>query len=204
MPTRKTSTARTRAAASASEPAPRRRKQRAPLTISRPELLIDGSDAHYRQLVHNLFAFAARHEAVRAGHGARIGLTGIEYTFLVSIGHLEDEDDVSVKQLADHLHLSGPFATTMVGKLIQRGLVAKEVDANDRRRVSLKVTQVGHDLLASLAPVQRQVNDVQFACLTRAEFETLLALLEKLIRSADEALALQGYLAMQAGEAKAA
>src|SRR5688572_22918562 len=104
-------------------------KQRAPLTISRPELLIDGSDAHFRRLVHNLFAFGARHEAIRAGHANRIGLTGIEYTFLVSIAHLEDEGDVSVKQLAEHLHLSGPFATTMVGKLIQRGLVDKEADA---------------------------------------------------------------------------
>ena len=52
--------------------------QAAPLTVSRPELLADGSDREFRQLVHALFGFLARHEAVRAGHAARIGLAGVE------------------------------------------------------------------------------------------------------------------------------
>ncbi len=133
---------------------------------------------------------------MRAGHGARIGLTGIEYTFLISIRHLEVDGDVSVKLLADHLYLSGPFATTMVGKLIRRGLVEKEEDPSDRRRVCLKVTPGGHDLLAELAPTQRQVNDVQFGCLSKAEFEMLLSLMDKLIECSDQALALQSYLSL--------
>src|SRR4051812_43533136 len=60
----------------------------APLTVSRPELLVQGSDRAFRSLVHGLFGFFARHEAIRSGHGARIGLVGIEYTVLISIGHL--------------------------------------------------------------------------------------------------------------------
>ncbi|OVZ59730.1 hypothetical protein CDO44_11430 [Pigmentiphaga sp. NML080357] len=174
---------------------PSKRPATAPLTISRPELLVDGSDRVFRQLVHNFFAFGSRHEAMRAGHGARIGLTGIEYTFLISVRHLEDEGDVSVRLLADHLHLSGPFCTTMVGKLIKRGLVTKDVDPLDRRRVRLKVTEKGHALLAELAPAQRQVNDVQFGCLGPGDLQNLVELLNKLIASADQALALQSYLA---------
>jgi MarR family transcriptional regulator, organic hydroperoxide resistance regulator len=189
---------------SASSRAGKKPAQRAPLTISRPELLVDGSDSQFRRLVHNLFAFASRHEAMRAGHGARIGLTGIEYTFLISIRHLEDEGDVSVKLLSDHLHISGPFATTMVGKLIQRGLVTKEVDEADRRRVCLKVTPQGHQLLSELAPTQRQVNDVQFGCLTKSEFHQLNELLDKLIASGDDALAFQSYLSRQGVVSRAA
>lgn len=171
-------------------------RERAPLTISRPELLVNGSDSEFRRLVHNFFAFGARHEAMRAGHGAKIGLTGIEYTFMISIRHLEDDGDVSVKLLADHLHLSGPFATTMVGKLIARGLVMKDVDPADRRRVRLRVTEDGHNLLSKLAPTQRQVNDVQFGCLSAKDFHYLLDLLDRLIESGDQALALQSYLAI--------
>jgi DNA-binding MarR family transcriptional regulator len=171
-------------------------RQRAPLTISRPELLVDGSDSEFRKLVHNLFAVLSRHEATRAGPGARIGLTGIEYTFLISVRHLEDEGDVGVKQLAEHLHLSGPFATTMIGKLITRGLITKESDPEDRRRVCLRVTAAGHELLSTLAPAQRKVNDVQFGCLSRDEFKQLNSLLERLIESSDQGLALQAYLAM--------
>src|SRR5262249_27685366 len=134
---------------------------KAPLTISRPEMLVDGSDRHFRQLVHNLFGLLARHESVRAGHGARIGLVGIEYTVLISIPHLSaEEGDVSVNRVADHLHLSGAFVTTITNKLLKRGLIHKTTDPADRRRVRLEVSAKGSDLLARLAPVQRRVNDV--------------------------------------------
>jgi DNA-binding MarR family transcriptional regulator len=104
------------------------RKPTAPPTVSRPELLVNGSDRTFRQLVDNFFAFAARHEAIRAGHAALIGLSGVEYSVLIAIRHLEDEEDVSVKRLAEHLHVSGAFATTVVGKLAARGVVAKHVE----------------------------------------------------------------------------
>src|SRR5262245_31105528 len=166
----------------------------APLTISRPELLITGSDRHFRRLVHGLFGFLARHEAVRAGHGARINLVGIEYTVLISIRHLAVENpDVSVSRVAAHLYLSGTFVTTVTNKLEKRGLIHKLPDPADRRRVRLEVSERGNALLAELAPVQRQVNDVQFGCLSTAEFLHLLDMIERLIECGDQAIRLQSY-----------
>jgi MarR family transcriptional regulator, organic hydroperoxide resistance regulator len=166
-----------------------------PLTISRPEVLVDGSDRAFRSLVHGLFAFFARHEAVRAGHGARIGLVGIEYTVLISIGHLGvHESDVSVNRIAEHLYLSGAFVTTITNKLLQRKLIHKTPDPNDRRRVRLEISEKGWALLAELAPVQRQVNNVQFDCLSAAEFKQLSKMIDRLIDSSDRALRLQAYL----------
>jgi DNA-binding MarR family transcriptional regulator len=166
----------------------------APLTISRPELLINGSDRHFRRLVHSLFGFLARHEAVRSGHGARIGLVGIEYTVLISIRHLAVENpNVSVSRVAAHLYLSGTFVTTVTNKLEKLGLIHKQPDPTDRRRVRLEVSAKGNALLAELAPVQRQVNDVQFGCLSMAEFLQLLETVERLIESSDQAIRLQSY-----------
>ena len=54
------------------------RDQTLPLTISRPELLINGRDREFRHLVHALFGFAAHHERIRSGHARVIGLAGIE------------------------------------------------------------------------------------------------------------------------------
>ena len=170
------------------------RVQRAPLTVGRSELLVDGSDRDFRRLVHNLFALAARHEAIRDGHAARIGLTGIEYAFVVSIHHLEDEGSVSVKRLAEFLRVSGAFATTMVGKLIRRGLVTKDEDPLDRRRLRLHVTARTHALLTTLAPSQRRVNDIQFSGLTRQEFLVFQRLIEGLIETSEQALLLQAQL----------
>jgi DNA-binding MarR family transcriptional regulator len=168
--------------------------QSAPLTISRPELLVNGSDREFRRLVDDIFAFAARHEAVRGGHAARIGLSGIEYSTLIALRHLQNDGDVGVKELADYLHVSGSFITTLIAKFVKRGLVTKQSDLGDKRRVRLNVTKQGHDLLATLAPVQRQVNDVQFGPLSRADFQFLIRMLRQLIESSDKAVALQKYL----------
>jgi DNA-binding MarR family transcriptional regulator len=184
--------------AATAKPRNRRSEVPAPLTISRPELLINGSDRHFRRLVHGLFGFLARHEAVRSGHAARIGLVGIEYTVLISIRHLAvEETDVGVNRVAGHLFLSGAFVTTVTNKLLKRGLIHKLPDPNDRRRVRLEVSDKGNALLAELAPVQRQVNDVQFGCLSTAEFLHLLDMTERLIDSGDRAIRLQSYFGVQ-------
>ena len=169
---------------------------KAPLTISRPELLVNGSDRRFRNLVDDIFALAQRHQAVRDGHAAFIELSGIEYSVLVALRHLQDEADIGVSGLAQHLRVSGSFATTVVGKLTARGLVEKLPDPTDARRLLLRVTADGHALLSRLAPVQRRVNDVQFGCLSAADFERVLDLLERLIGSSDQAVALQRYLSL--------
>ncbi|MEW6643798.1 MAG: MarR family winged helix-turn-helix transcriptional regulator [Pseudomonadota bacterium] len=167
-----------------------------PLTVSRPELLVQGSDRAFRSLVHGLFGFFARHEAVRAGHGARIGLVGIEYTVLISIGHLSaEEGQVSVNRIAEHLYLSGAFVTTLTNQLLKHGLIHKTPDPSDRRRVLLEISQDGWARLAELAPVQRKVNDVQFDCLSATEFQQLLSMVNRLIESSNRALSLQAYYA---------
>lgn len=174
-----------------------------PLTTSRPELLAEGSDRDFRRLVHDLFGFFARHEAIRSGHAAYIGLNGMEYTVLISIAHLSADADVSVKVVADHLHLSGAFITTIVGALVRKRLVHKGIDPRDRRRVRLTVSEKGYGLLSRLAPVQRQVNNAEFECLSAPEFRQLLDLIQRLIAGSDRAIALQQRLTAKRADADA-
>lgn len=164
-----------------------------PLTVTRPELLNDGTDRDFRKLVHNIFAFMARHESLKDGHARQIGLAGVEYKILISIGHLGLEGDVNVKTIADHLHMSGAFVTTVTSKLQTLGLVEKNQDSVDRRRISLAITDNGKALLRKLAPYQREINDVEFGPLSRDDFQTISRILEALIDSSDEAFALQRY-----------
>ena len=190
-----------RKAATTAKPADR---QGYALTVSAPALLNEGTDRDFRRLVHNLFGFLARHEAIREGHGAFIGLAGIEYTILISIAHLSAEADVSVRTLADHLHLSGAFVTTMTNKLLAKGLVDKRMDPADRRRLCLTVTSRARDLLATLAPAQCQVNDVEFGHLSAREFQALAGMVERLLESSQRALSLQRYLTENARAAASA
>jgi DNA-binding MarR family transcriptional regulator len=203
---RKAGSAAARAAAIAlrGRPAPARKTSRnkglpLPLTTTRPELLSGGRDRQFRHLVHALFGFAAHHERIRTGHARIIGLAGIEYTVLIAIAHLSQDGDVNVKSVADHLYLSGAFITAVAGRLLRRGLIHKASDADDRRRVSLTVSDKGRVALDRLAPLQRRVNDVEFGCLSRQEFETLTNLVDRLIDSGARAAALQNYLLSEIG-----
>lgn len=174
--------------------AARARPRSAPLTVSRNELLVDDDDRRFRELVHAFFAFQARHEAIRDGHAAFIGLAGVQYTILISIGHLEAEGDVTVKTVCDHLRMSSAFIAVETAKLVERGLIVKARDPKDARRTLLKTTPRGHALLARLAPVQRSVNDLEFGRLSRRDFLTLHGIMNRLIENCDAALAMQRLL----------
>jgi DNA-binding MarR family transcriptional regulator len=176
-----------------------RKSETMPLTISRAELLSGGNDRQFRRLVHRLFGFAILHERIRGGHAKVIGLVGIEYSVLIAIAHLSQEGDVNVKTVADHLYLSGAFITSIAGRLQRRGLVQKKTDPGDRRRVTLTVSQKGRAALKRLAPIQRRVNDIEFGCLRRDEFELLTDMLGHLIDSGARAVSLQNYLLSEQG-----
>ncbi len=165
------------------------------LTVSRPELLTNGSDRQFRSFVHGMLAFAARLEGVRSRFAAQLGLTGIQYTILISIRHLQGDGEVTVGAVADHLHLSGAFVTIETGKLLRMGLITKIQDLRDRRRVCLRVTERGRQLLARLAPVQAPVNDVLFDFLSAEQFRGIAAVIDRVVACGDRAVALLDYLA---------
>ncbi|MGX1098842.1 DNA-binding MarR family transcriptional regulator [Amorphus sp. MBR-141] len=162
-------------------------------TVAREALLRGGNDAAFRTFVHGLLAFTARLEATRSGLAELVGLSGPQYTILISIAHLEEADDVSVSTVADHLHYSGAFVTLEVGRLVKKGLVSKRPSTRDRRRVRLAVTDAGRALLAELAPTQARVNDTLFSALDAPDLDRILDLLPGLIDGGDAATALLSY-----------
>ena len=175
-------------------PSPRKRAAPAPLTVSRRELLTGSDDRKFRELVHAFFAFQARHEAIRDGHAAFIGLAGIQYTILISIGHLEAEGAVTVKTVCDHLRMSSAFIAVETAKLVARGLIEKARDPKDARRTLLRTTPQGYALLAKLAPAQRVVNDIEFGGISQRDFAQLHRIMGRLIENCDAALAMQRLL----------
>lgn len=163
-------------------------------TVSRPELLVDNSDQAFRQFIHDTLAFSARLQQVRSLLGQVIGLSGTQYTVLIAIAHLGSGDErVGVNLVADHLHFSGAFITIEINKLVASGLVEKETDPVDRRRVVLTITPKARALLNELAPVQRPSNDLLFSSLSAKDFERLRKIMSGLVEAADQAINLLEY-----------
>ncbi len=163
-------------------------------TVSKPELLVDGTDASFRSFIHDFLAFSAMINDIRSGFGQCIGLTGIQYTILMSIKHLQGRSGIGVNAVAEHLHLSGAFITTEVAKLVNAGFVGKRMNVKDKRRVLLTILPAGRKLLAELTEVQAPVNDALFDTLSHDEFLLLKELMARLVPCASRALSLMAYL----------
>jgi len=172
-----------------------RRRGAPPRTISRPALLVDGSDGEFRGLIHDLIAYGHRLDACRDAFAAIVGISGVQYEILMLVSRA---DGLSIGEVAERLHRSGAFITIEANKLAERGILQKASDPTDGRRVLLKNTSKSLHLLERLAPHQRRVNDVLFERLDARRFRQLRALARDLVASGDRAVAMLEFLLHEA------
>ena len=94
---------------------------------------------------------------------------------------------VNVSTLAETLEVSKPTASTLVDQLVQRGLVERTEDAEDRRRTMVALSQAGSDMMAQLrqeGPPERMMQWLEamhpddLAALTRGT-QALAAIVER-------------------------
>jgi DNA-binding MarR family transcriptional regulator len=174
-----------------------RENRHANLTVSRDALIVDGSDLLFREMLHNLLAFSSRLEQIRSRFAGLIGLSGPQYTILITVRQLAIVGDVGVSLVAEHLALTPTFVTNESKKLIKLGMLEKEPDPNDLRRVKLRVTSLGERKLESITGIQQQVNDQLFLPVSPENFEVLHTLSAELRNSAENALNLSGFLILE-------
>jgi long-chain acyl-CoA synthetase len=90
-----------------------------------------------------------------------VDLTLSQYRVLVMLG--EGSETASV--LADKLAVGRPSLTGVIDVLVQRGLVQRDSDANDRRRISLALTAPGEAVLATAdAEIERRLHEIASYC----------------------------------------
>ena len=126
----------------ASMATPRRRKPAPvfnaapPATVSRAALLVEGSDAEFRGLIHDLIAYGHRLDACRDAFAAIVGMSGAQYEILMLVSRAQGA--LSVGEVAARLHRSGAFITIEANKLAERGILEKASDPADGRKVRLR------------------------------------------------------------------
>jgi MarR family transcriptional regulator, organic hydroperoxide resistance regulator len=159
-----------------------------PLSVTRPEILIDGSDREFRRLIHRMLIGQARLAAVRESIAGRIGVSGTQYTMLMSVLHLQGTAGVSIGALADYLEVTGPHVTGIIGKLVASGLVRKAVNPKDRRGVLVKLTPGGRKKLLQAFAFISAVNDRLFEGVGREEYRAVASFNAKFVRNTQATL----------------
>jgi DNA-binding MarR family transcriptional regulator len=171
------------------------RPRRKPPTVSRAALLVAGSDAEFRGLIHDLIAYGHKLDACRDAFAAIAGISGVQYEILMLVSRAEG---LSIGEVAARLHRSGAFITIEANKLVAQGILEKASDPADGRKVLLNMNAKSEALLERLAPYQRRINDVLFQSLDAKRFRALRALAAELVADGDRAVALLDYLKQEA------
>jgi DNA-binding MarR family transcriptional regulator len=159
-----------------------------PPTVSAGALLERGSDRRFRALVHDFFTIASRMEIVRAHLGARMDLSGPQYSVLVAVAHLQGERGVSVGAVAQTMHVSSAFIAAETGKMARLGLLLKRSNPLDRRGVLLSLAPAGRLRIDRVSPEIRAINDLFFGVLDAQSFAALSAAASALVKGSRKAV----------------
>lgn len=159
-------------------------------SVSLPELLdADGGDRGFRRLVYDLLAIGVRMQDIRDRLAAELGVTGPQYAILMAISHLQHEEGgAGVRVVARRLHVSGPFVTAQVNRLVELDLVEKRPNPADGRGVLLVLAAEGIRRLKRTVPLIQRANDVFFSALNKTDFVVLCDIAARLEDSAERAV----------------
>ena len=84
------------------------------------------------------------------------GLTGQHYQAMLVLRGCPDEERVTVGDLARHLLIKHNSAVGLVDRLVREKLMVREPSKSDRRKVELRLTGRGRQVLAKLAAMHRR------------------------------------------------
>ena len=96
-------------------------------------------------------------------------------------------DELTVKELAERLGLSLPGASRAVDALVERGLLHRREDTDDRRMKRVRCTAAGHDALERLDKARLAGLEQFAATLPAAQRKRLSAALRPIVEGIDPA-----------------
>ena len=124
--------------------------------------------------------YSATHALTRAYRNA-LESTGITYTQYLVMLALWENNQLTVKSVADRLDLDSASLTPILKRLEVAGFLARQRNKADERVVEITLTDKGHALQDEVANIQKRV-----ACQTglpHDEFELLKNSLHKLVET---------------------
>src|SRR3954469_23686908 len=86
---------------------------------------------------------------------ARVGLTGQQYQALLVVRSFGERAPVSINDLAQQLLIRHNSAVGLADRLVAQGLMVRERAPEDRRKVRLRLTSKGDQVLRRLASIHR-------------------------------------------------
>jgi MarR family transcriptional repressor of emrRAB len=157
---------------------------------ARLALTAERSPAFDRETVTlaRLTNFVAKGLANHANHALkRHGLNHTGYAVMVMLYGSIDQT-LTPSQLVDATHEKSANITRICDDLLRQGLISREVDSHDRRKVQVRLSPAGEVLITRVLPDVVSVTQNSFALLDSAERLQLACLLRKVIEGQEHML----------------
>lgn len=125
------------------------------MQLKRAERRFNLTTRDYAQLAafrHALRGFLRFSEAAAAG----VGLTTQHYQAMLVLRGCPDDQRVSISDLAQQLFIKHNSAVGLVDRLVQENLIVRTQSSVDRRKVELRLTGRGRQVLAKLAAMHHR------------------------------------------------
>jgi DNA-binding MarR family transcriptional regulator len=156
---------------------------RPPLSVSKSDLLDNGADDRFREVIYALFVTATRFQDIREAFGREMNVSGAQYFVLMAIASHQAQGGIGIRALADYLHVAASHATVEVNKLVTRGLLAKQAHPEDGRRVVITLSPAGKQALEQLAPFRQQINDLLFDGFDREDLGEMVRIFDRFVNN---------------------
>ena len=130
------------------------------------------------------FALYAATNAITRAYRSRLSHIGLTYPQYLVMMVLWETDGITVKTIAERLHLESPTITPLLKRLESCGFVSRQRNAKDERVVNVFLTDAGRGIQARVADMQKGV-----ACQTgmqETQFIELRSTLHELVDSINQ------------------
>ncbi len=110
----------------------------------------------------------------------RLAPLGISVANLPVLGALRTTSSMSQKELTEIGGIGQPAMAQMLDRLLREGVLVRTADTLDRRRALFSLSARGKELMTDLETLLDSGNAEAFSAFTQTEFDTLMALAQKL------------------------
>lgn len=115
----------------------------------------------------------------------RLALLGVPRASWAVLCAIAFDGKSTPSALSSFIGIDGAAVTRHVDRVVERGLVSRERDSQDRRCINLMMTAKGKSLVRKLAAESTATNEQFLACLTASEARALRETIRKMLSNSD-------------------
>ncbi len=99
------------------------------------------------------------------------------------LGLVQEQDGITMKEIATMLQIASPSATSFVDRLVQLGYVLRKQDQKNRKLVRLTITTSGKRILKEKMAGKKKMFQGLLRALSKKDQQTLLTILHIMLKS---------------------